>query len=48
MADNQYSYAIDSVVAATALHAPKQAVILTSDPEDLTMLCGDRVRIVKV
>ncbi|MEW2065923.1 DNA-binding protein [Streptomyces sp. NPDC007346] len=43
-----HKYAIDAVVAATALHAPKPAVVLTSDPEDLAMLCGDRVRIVKV
>lgn len=43
-----HKYAIDAVVAATALHAPKPAVVVTSDPEDLAMLCGDRVRIVKV
>ncbi|MFJ5047950.1 DNA-binding protein [Streptomyces sp. NPDC088719] len=43
-----HKFAVDSVVASTALHAPKPAVVLTSDPEDLTMLCGDRVRIVKV
>lgn len=43
-----HKYAIDAVVAATALHAPKPAVVGTSDPEDLAMLCGDRVRIVKV
>lgn len=23
-------------------------LVLTSDPDDLTLLCGDRVRIVKV
>ena len=43
-----HKYAIDAVVAATALHALTPAVIVTSDPEDLAMLCGDRVRIVKV
>lgn len=43
-----HKYAIDAVVAATALHAPKPAVVVTSDPEDLAMLCGDRVRIIKV
>lgn len=43
-----HKYAIDAVVAATALHAPKPAVVVTSDPEDLAMLCGGRVRIVKV
>ncbi|MFD4700069.1 type II toxin-antitoxin system VapC family toxin [Streptomyces niveus] len=43
-----HKYAIDAVVAATALHAPRPAVVVTSDPEDLAMLCGDRVRIIKV
>ncbi|MGY3681512.1 type II toxin-antitoxin system VapC family toxin [Streptomyces sp. TE33382] len=43
-----HKYAIDAVVAATALRAQKPVVVLTSDPEDLAMLCGDRVRIVKV
>jgi hypothetical protein len=43
-----HKYAIDAVVAATALRAAKPTVVLTSDPEDLAMLCGDRVRIVKV
>lgn len=43
-----HKYAIDSVIAATALHSPKPAVVVTSDPEDLAMLCGNRVRVVKV
>ncbi|WP_326610845.1 DNA-binding protein [Streptomyces scopuliridis] len=43
-----HKYAIDAVVAATALRAPGPTVILTSDPEDLELLCGRGVRIVKV
>ncbi|MCT2541546.1 MULTISPECIES: DNA-binding protein [Streptomyces] len=43
-----HKYAIDAVVGATTLLMPKPAVILTSDPEDLGLLCGDRVRIIKV
>lgn len=43
-----HKYAIDAVVAATALQFPKPAVVFTSDPEDLAMLCGERVGIVKV
>ena len=43
-----HKYAIDAVVAATALRAPKPAVILTSDPEDMGMLCGDSMRIIKI
>ncbi|RAY11776.1 hypothetical protein DPM19_27720 [Actinomadura craniellae] len=43
-----HKYAIDALVAATALLAPGPAVILSSDPEDLTVLTQGRVRIVKV
>ncbi|NYI05931.1 DNA-binding protein [Allostreptomyces psammosilenae] len=43
-----HKYAIDAVVAATALLTPAPAVILTSDPEDMSMLCGDRARILKL
>ncbi|MFJ4921006.1 type II toxin-antitoxin system VapC family toxin [Streptomyces sp. NPDC088725] len=43
-----HKYAIDAVVAATALRAQPPVVVLTSDPEDLSMLCGDRIRIIKV
>ena len=39
-------YAIDAVVAATALRATKPAVILTSDADDMGRLCGKIVRIV--
>jgi predicted nucleic acid-binding protein len=41
-------YAIDAVVAATALHAVKPVIILTSDQDDMTKLCGKAVRVVSV
>ncbi|WP_036494219.1 DNA-binding protein [Nocardia sp. BMG111209] len=43
-----HKYAIDAVVAATALHATKPVVILTSDVDDMTKLCGKGVRVVAV
>ncbi|GAA0286807.1 hypothetical protein GCM10010302_26410 [Streptomyces polychromogenes] len=43
-----HKYAIDSIVAATALRAHGPVSILTSDPEDMRMLCRDRVNIIKV
>ncbi|GAB2634182.1 PIN domain-containing protein [Nocardia goodfellowii] len=43
-----HKYAIDAVVAATALRASKPAVILTSDADDMAMLCGKQVRVVAV
>lgn len=41
-----HKYAIDAVVAATALRAAKPAIVLTSDADDMGKLCGKRVRIV--
>lgn len=43
-----HKYAIDAVVAATALKSPGSPVVLTSDPEDMSRLCVERVRILKV
>lgn len=43
-----HRYALDALVAATALSSPAPATVLTSDPEDLLMLCGPRVRVIKV
>ena len=43
-----HKYALDAIVAATALASPTPATVLTSDPEDLRMLCGPDVRIVKI
>lgn len=43
-----HTYAIDAALAAIALSAPGPVTILTSDPEDLTRLCGAGVEVVKV
>ncbi|MEV6775520.1 type II toxin-antitoxin system VapC family toxin [Streptomyces syringium] len=43
-----HKYALDSIVAATALASPTPVTVLTSDPEDLLTLCGQGVHIVKV
>ncbi|MFF3491301.1 PIN domain-containing protein [Streptomyces sp. NPDC002795] len=43
-----HKYAIDAILSATALAAPGPTAVLTSDPEDLTVLCGSRVSIIKV
>lgn len=43
-----HKYAIDAMLSATALAAPGPVTVLTSDPEDLAALCGERVIIVKV
>lgn len=43
-----HTYALDAIVAATALAAPAPATVLTSDPEDLRVLCRPDVRVVKV
>ncbi|MFI2202484.1 type II toxin-antitoxin system VapC family toxin [Streptomyces sp. NPDC020192] len=43
-----HKYALDAIVAATALASPSPVTILTSDPEDLRMLCGTGTRVIKV
>lgn len=43
-----HKYAIDAVLAAVARTAPHPVTVLTFDPEDLTLLCGPTVEIVKV
>ncbi|MFF4408216.1 type II toxin-antitoxin system VapC family toxin [Streptomyces sp. NPDC001262] len=45
-----HKYAIDAIVAATALASPAPVTVLTSDPEDLLMLCGGTggIRVAKV
>ncbi|MDW4909586.1 PIN domain-containing protein [Streptomyces sp. ADMS] len=43
-----HKYALDALVAATALSAPSPVTVLTSDPEDLHMLCGPGVHIIKI
>lgn len=43
-----HKYAIDAVVAEMALRQQRPVVLLTSDLDDMTKLCGDRVRLVSV
>jgi predicted nucleic acid-binding protein len=43
-----HKYALDAIVAATALVSPAPVTVLTSDPEDLVMLCGPGIGVVKV
>lgn len=43
-----HKYAIDAVVAATALQAAKPVAIITSDADDMQKLCGKLVRVVSV
>ncbi|MFD5894772.1 type II toxin-antitoxin system VapC family toxin [Streptomyces sp. NPDC060366] len=43
-----HKYALDAIVAATALASPSPVTVLTSGPEDLVMLCGPGVRVIKV
>jgi hypothetical protein len=43
-----HKYAIDAVFAAIARALPQPVTVLTSDPEDLRLLCGPAVEIVKV
>ncbi|MDK0522383.1 PIN domain-containing protein [Streptomyces sp. ML-6] len=43
-----HKYALDAIVAATALTSPAPVTVLTSDPEDLLMLCGPGVRIIRI
>ncbi|MEU9069062.1 DNA-binding protein [Streptomyces sp. NPDC048109] len=43
-----HKYAIDVAVAEAALRQQRPVVILTSDIDDMTKLCGDRVRLVAV
>ncbi len=43
-----HKYALDAIVAATALASPRPTTVLTSDPEDLQMLCTGGVTVIKV
>lgn len=43
-----HKYAIDAILCATALASPGPVTALTSDPEDLTALCGGLVTVIKV
>jgi predicted nucleic acid-binding protein len=43
-----HKYAIDAMLSATALAAPGPVTVLTSDPEDVTALCGGRITVIKI
>jgi predicted nucleic acid-binding protein len=43
-----HKYALDAIVAATALVSPSPVTVLTSGPEDLLMLCGPGVHVFKI
>jgi hypothetical protein len=43
-----HKYAIDAVVAEMALRQRRPVVMLTSDVDDMSKLCGDRVSLVAV
>ncbi|MER6105690.1 PIN domain-containing protein [Streptomyces sp. NPDC001832] len=43
-----HKYAIDAVLAAAARTAPGPVTVLTSDPEDISLLCGPGIEVVKV
>ncbi|GGW87410.1 hypothetical protein GCM10010297_05620 [Streptomyces malachitofuscus] len=43
-----HKYAIDAMLGATALAAPGPVTVLTSDPDDLTSLCGTRATVIKI
>ncbi|MEU4955781.1 DNA-binding protein [Streptomyces lavendulae] len=43
-----HKYAIDATVAEAALRQRRPVVLLTSDVDDMTKLCGDRIHIVGV
>ncbi|MTJ63451.1 DNA-binding protein [Nocardia seriolae] len=41
-----HKYAIDAVVAELAMRQPQPVVLMTSDPSDMSTLCGEAVRII--
>lgn len=43
-----HTYALDATVAEVALRSPGPVAVLTSDVDDLSRLCGDRVRLIAV
>jgi predicted nucleic acid-binding protein len=43
-----HRHAIDAMVAATALSVSPPRILLTSDPKDLSVLCGAGVRVVRL
>lgn len=43
-----HKYAIDAVLAASARSVQGLVTVVTSDPEDMALLCGTEIEIVKV
>ncbi|WP_280493966.1 DNA-binding protein [Nocardia asiatica] len=43
-----HKYAIDAVLASTARSVRGLVTVVTSDPEDMALLCGTEIEIVKV
>ncbi|MDT0319626.1 DNA-binding protein [Streptomyces millisiae] len=43
-----HKYAIDAVLAAVARTAAGPVSVLTSDPEDISLLCGPAIEVIKV
>lgn len=43
-----HRHAIDAMVAATAIASSPPRIVLTSDPQDLAVLCGPGVRIARI
>ncbi|MEU3253007.1 DNA-binding protein [Streptomyces sp. NPDC006997] len=43
-----HKYAIDATVAELALRQPGPVAMLTSDVDDMTKLCGNRVRLIAI
>ena len=43
-----HKYALDAIVATTALASPAPVTVLTSDVDDLLMLCGSTARVIKI
>ena len=43
-----HKYAIDATVAETALRQPGPVAMLTSDVDDMSKLCGTRVRLISI
>ena len=43
-----HRHAIDAMLCSTALAAPGPVTILTSDPDDLRKLCGDKATVIKI
>lgn len=43
-----HKYALDAIVAATAMREDGMVLMLTSDIDDMEKLCGERVELVKL